>query len=107
MTDSVYLSLDKKRFEETKAEAEKTAKKNGDVESYTWENLNFCFDNNDIEFDEEKNMLYVGGNLKDGELIDLAYASFDIQLPLDTVIEIIEAYRKKLGKLKTVLEATK
>ena len=35
--------------------------------------------------------------------------SSDIEIPLDMdlVIEIIEYYRKKLGKLKTVFEATK
>lgn len=38
---------------------------------------------------------------------ELGYFSIDINLDLDTVVDIIEFYMKKLGKLKTVLEATK
>lgn len=46
------------------------------------------------------------GNSKKGN-IEFGYISDDISLDLDIVVEIVQYYMKKLGKLKTVLEATK
>lgn len=60
----------------------------------------------DLYFDKNKNTIefMYTWNIN-GE--DLGSFSESIPLDMEMVIEIIECYRKKLGKLKTVFEATK
>ena len=64
----------------------------------------------DIEFDENKGTISFSKDVYievDGEKKKAIYFSDDIALDLDVVVEIVQYYMKKLGKLKTVLEATK
>jgi len=110
--DDVFLSIDgdswktfeKEGLDEYKAEM-------GGMEdsvkgSMQFTNLGFYPEVSEIEFKEGK--LYIQGDLKHGSnLIDFGYLSVSLALPMETVIEIIEFYLKKLGKLKTILEATK
>ncbi|MBU1082696.1 MAG: hypothetical protein KKB59_19580 [Spirochaetes bacterium] len=94
----IYIHINGEEFEKSKSEANESSKEN-DSESkdyqYDWKALEvqkLGFNNGRLEF--------AGSN-------DLGYFSINIDLELDTVIHIIESYMKKLGKLKTVLEATK
>ncbi len=106
--DDVYMQLNIKEFEELKKVAKETA--NGDFHS---EKLNQYYLFKDINFDvtnEEyiKGKIAVGGSLIDSKTKkNLGYISFDIEMSLDRVSELLNLYLKKLGKLKTVLEATK
>lgn len=64
----------------------------------------------DIEFDENKGTISFSKDIYievDGEKKKVLYFSDNIELDLDIVVEIVQYYMKKLGKLKTVLEATK
>jgi len=57
-------------------------------------------------FDDGDNCIKLNGQVLKGES-NLGYVSLDIPLPFDMLIEIIETYRKRLAKLKNVLESTK
>lgn len=104
---SVYLNLHEKTLDDTRKKAKKD-----EIESYGEDTGNLLYANlefihsSDIQFNESDNSLTFTGDLfLDGQ--NFGYMSFKTTLDFDTIIEIIEAYRKKLGKLKTVLEATK
>ena len=103
--ESVFLSLETEGFEKRKKAGIEEAKANGCETTMDWPNLGWCVDKNEIEFRDGE--LYINGSLKDTDLTDFGYLSTTIVLDLDTVVSIIEYYMKKLGKLKTVLEATK
>lgn len=97
--EEVYLNIDSKGFEKTKEAALKRAKEScGDEGSfYEYPNLKWGVDS--IEFDN-------GALSVDGST-EIGYIGVKLNLDIDIVIKIIEFYMKKLGKLKTVLEATK
>ncbi len=59
-----------------------------------------------IEFNKQTNSINCFYS-KEANGEDLISSDIEIPLEMDLIIEIIEHYRKKLGKLKTVLEATK
>lgn len=61
---------------------------------------------NEFYLDNESDYLELNGELY-SPTKDLGYISLKIPLSQELAIEIIERYLKKLGKLKTVLEATK
>lgn len=105
MSSNVYLSIDLDDFESRKKEGIKSAKMNGDDKSMTWENLDYCLEKTSCEFRDGE--LFLFGSLKNKDLTDFGNLSVTIPLDIDTVLDIIEFYMKKLGKLKTVLEATK
>ena len=59
----------------------------------------------EYEFDERTGKLNFYGNIfKEGT--DMGYLSIDMEIDIDMALEIVNYYMKKLGKLKTVLEAT-
>lgn len=61
---------------------------------------------NEMRFDKTEEAIQLDGDLVcAGE--DLGYVNLSLRLDLDLVLDIIETYMKKMGKLKTVLEATK
>ena len=63
-----------------------------------------------IEFNENTGTISFSKDVYaevNGKKEKVLYFSDDIQLDLDIVVEIVQYYMKKLGKLKTVLEATK
>jgi hypothetical protein len=93
----LYIHINKNWFERNKNLAETTSKEGDNEDGYLWENLNFNIDS--IEIDN--------GNVFIGGSSDLGYISLDFNLDMDTAIDVIEFYMKKLGKLKTILEATK
>jgi len=60
----------------------------------------------ELYIEEKKDILHINGTIKCfGK--ELGFVSLDIPLSTDIATGIIDRYMKKLGKLKTVLEATK
>ncbi len=113
---SIYANFSKEAFDKTSKEANKTAiEMSGDEgkDDLQYGNIALIPDaKQGISFDERKNTLTCCGDLFVSNDCDelkekLGYMSIDIPFDSDMVIEIIEAYRKKLGKLKTILEASK
>ena len=104
--DNIYLSIETEGFEERKKEGIEENKANGgEGNSMDFPNLNFRIDKKNIEFRDGE--LTLNGDLLNHNLTSFGYLSLSFNLNLDTVVDIIEYYMKKLGKLKTVLEATK
>lgn len=105
MTD-IYLNINKDTFESQKKEAESR-----DVEQSGEDSTGYLF--NDCSLSDEQLECKNGEFELYGDLIDnlskevLGYLSITIRPDMDLVIDLIEFYMKKLGKLKTVLEATK
>ena len=94
----LYMHLNGENFEKLKKEANKKSKEDiADSKDYNFGDLNLEVDK--IGF-ENGTITASGSN-------ELGYFSVDFDLDLDIVVDIIEFYMKKLGKLKTVLEATK
>ncbi|GAI49913.1 unnamed protein product, partial [marine sediment metagenome] len=103
----VYISLDKEVFEETKDKALEEAKnldESDDNPRYLYPEADLR--GRELTFDEKSQELSINGQLYSGQK-ELGYLSLEIPLEIDMIIEIIEYYRKVLGKIKTVLEATK
>lgn len=94
----VYLHLNGENFEKMKGKANERSKEDDE------NSKDYNFDWMPLESDE---VSFEAGTLSINGSNDLGYFSMDIDLDLDTVVDIIEFYMKKLGKLKTVLEATK
>ena len=112
----IYFNLSKKTFEETKKVANEEGISNvGDdgKDDLLYPYVVLIPDKSEgFYFDERKNVISIAGDLflsneRDELKEKLGYSSIDIPLDFEIVIDIIEAYRKRLGKLKTVLEATK
>ncbi len=112
MSDNVYFELNIKELEKLKKEAISEANENCDKGD---EGKRMLF--NDLEldsepaerfFDEKKGTFTFSGSLKDKESEEnLGYLSFTLDMDADTLLEIIQVYMKRLGKVKTVLEAVK
>lgn len=103
----VYLTLSKTTIEETKKEVNKEAiaqmGEDGKDDLYYPDCL---WEIEELYFDEDDQGLSICGEFyHNGQ--KLGYLSTNIKLGHETIIEIIEFYMKKLGKLKTVMEAIK
>jgi len=109
MTDSIRLDINAKGFDEKK----KLAIERFDSEFPNDERgSTIFFDNLEIseEFKEKKiedGCINISGKLIDEDGNDFGWIHLDVELGLDTILEIIQLYMKKLGKLKTVIEAVK
>lgn len=94
----IYLHLNGEEFERTKKRANEKSKEDDSAsKDYNFETMNLEPDTTEFE----------NGILKASGSNDLGYFDMEIDLDLDTVVDIIDFYMKKLGKIKTVLEATK
>lgn len=112
----LYLNLSKKTFKKTMEKANKegisTSGKEGE-DDLLYPVIKIIPDEHEgLYFDDEDNSLSLCGEMflsDETEMFKdkLGYFSLEVPFNMDLVIEIIEAYRKKLGKLKTVFEATK
>ena len=95
------ISLELEEFEKRKKSAIEEFNKNTDEESQNtvaqFSDLKFEMEG----FEFENGLVTVYGNTP------LGWIDLQFQMDLDDVISVIEFYMKKLGKLKTVLEATK
>jgi len=106
MKAGIYLNLDGEAIEKTKNQAKKRALEDGNEKCMKYPNITLAIDC--IEFDEKDgNLTICGDMIDDSSEKNLGYVSVDFFPDLDLVISLIQHYMKKLGKLKTVLEATK
>jgi len=104
----IYLDLIKKEVEDSLVNANKRAIERDGEEGKNnalYADAEFKSDG-DCGFVESTETIGFSGNLYyEGK--NLGYMSMSLPLDFEDIISIIEVYRKKLGKLKTVLEATK
>lgn len=106
--DDVSLELNVEEFNKLKQKALDLSNSDEDIEekdsSMFFRSLKFDVLDESIK----DGRLEISGSLIDKESgLVLGWVGFDVDLTLDTVAEITSAHMKKLGKLKTVLEATK
>ena len=105
----VYLNLNKKILAKTSKKANEDAIKEYSSDENK-ENIllyeDVKLENITIEFKKDEGKLFLCGEMEfNGE--DFGWMDVDIPIEQELVIEIIEFYMKKLGKLKTVMEALK
>lgn len=104
--DDVTLQLNVKEFDSLKQKAIEKGNESNEEDNLTMDFNGLNFDVTDEEFNEGK--IKICGTLKDSETKkDLGWLDIDMELSLDRVLDLVNFYMKKLGKLKTVLEATK
>lgn len=101
MKAEVYLSLNEKALEETKQKASQDSDEGGDLvyKNTVIKDLNF-------ELDEKAGNLIVYGPLE-AFGSDIGYISLEMPLSVELSLEVVSSMLKRLGKLKTVLEASK
>lgn len=102
-----YLTIYEKVFSKNKEAGKRLAREEmGDdtEDEVTFDGLDFV---PEVEFDKDTGQLAIFGSLDTPENKSLAFISTDVNIDLDLAVSIIEYYMKKLGKLKTILEATK
>ena len=103
---NLYLDLKEEGFNATKQKAkQESVEMMGEEEtpSLMFNNLTILED--EFYFEKSENSIHISGELKNGST-DFGYFSVDI--PIETIeIEIIEHLLKKLGRMKTALEALK
>lgn len=102
-----YLCLEKDILKTVEKEATETAKREYGInenKKLVYENLDFDIDRTEMSYNEGKILCF--GNLElNGKI--LGFLSVEIPVETDLTLNIIESYMKKLGRLKTILEATK
>ena len=104
--DDVTLQLNVKEFESLKKKAIDKGNEVNDEDNMTMDFNGLNFDVDSEEFIEGK--IKISGLLKDSESKEnLGWMDINVDLSLDRVLDLVNFYMKKLGKLKTVLEATK
>ena len=104
----LYLDLNKKALKETEEEAIKRADEQCEIED-KGKSLNYPdaeISGGELYFEEADNEIVVNGEICSDNK-NLGYMSVHVPLNMDLVISIIESYRKKLAKLKNVLESVK
>ncbi len=107
MKTEVYLEISQKGFEKFKKDAIEESKSNLEEEDYKDEATYKDMSISDVEyeFDEKTGKLNIFGTMyKEGT--DMGYISIDTGVDIDLAQDIVSHFMKKLGKLKTVLEAT-
>lgn len=102
-----YLTLNKEDFDSVKERSLKEYKEqnpNEDNEEYYFGDAKLLV--NDFYLDDKKDTITLNGNLN---CFNKQIGWIDLTIPLtqDLVVQIIDRWMKRLGKLKTVLEATK
>jgi len=103
-----YLNLNKDALKNTEELAtNKSMEDLGDEGKNQLTYSNLRLDISEMYIDEKTETLVLNGNIYCGKE-DLGYiSSYDLPIDLDLVVDLVQIYMKKLGKLKTVLEATK
>ncbi len=104
------LEINEKSFNELKEEAKENSLEFVNEMGYEREDElrlnNSTLEIGTAEFDKSEDKLFIDGTLKYGGK-EYGFVSLNINIDIDIALNIIESYMKKLGKLKTVLEATK
>ena len=104
----IYLDFNKKVIEDSLTSANKRAiERDGDEgkDNALYENAELKPDGDMGFMPDTESVDFSGTLIHEGK--ELGYMSGSVALDFEDIIAIIEVYRKKLGKLKTVLEATK
>ncbi len=105
----LYLTLDRKEFKSIEPRAIQEAI-DSDINDEDMKNT-FLFRNaeiriNDLYIEDKSDELLINGAIFSfGK--ELGWIDFKIPLNQEIAVQIIDKYMKKLGKLKTILEATK
>ena len=112
MKDEVYFELNIKELEKLKekaiSEASDVCEEGDEGKRMLFNNLQLDSKPSERFFDEKKGTFTFSGTLKDKDQDeDLGYLSFEVDMDADTLLDIIQVYMKRLGKVKTVLEAVK
>lgn len=108
MSDEAYMELDIENFEAEKIKSSKDYEKefSGEEKGKTYWFPNLDFSCEEDEFKE--GFLTLSGSIESPETKKrLGYISIKIKMDSDRVLEVINDYMKRLGKLKTVIEAVK
>ena len=100
----ISIDINGTDFDKKKASAIKLYEKEyseNENKSMKFDDVNWDLDN--VEFENGKIMLcgQVGSNG------DFGWATVEFDMDLDLAAEVVDFYMKKLGKIKTVLEANK
>ncbi len=113
----MYLNISKETLDKTEKEAieegDSNCEEKDSGKDVLYPYVKLILDKNEgMYFDDNKNTLHIAGDMFLSDECDntkekFGYTSIDIPLDMELVIDIIEVYRKKLGKLKTILEAAK
>ena len=105
----VYLTLDKKEFESIEKRANQEAIDSDPNDPDKKNELYFdkaTIQVNDFFIEDKSDEILLNGSLHSfGK--ELGWIEFKIPLNQELAVQIIDRYMKKLGKLKTILEATK
>ena len=103
---NLYLDLKEEGFNSTKKKAkEESIEWIGEQETLTLMFNNLSINEDEFYFDNTDNTVRVSGSLLNGST-DFGYFSVDV--PIDKLeIDSIEHLLKKLGRMKTALEALK
>jgi hypothetical protein len=100
----VYINLNKDFLAKTGLKATEAAEKSlGEDEKNTFL-YDSCTMNQETEISDGEIAIY--GTVYDGSQ-ELGYIDVRFRPDMDDIITLIDFYMKKLGKLKTVMEATK
>lgn len=104
----IYLNINTETLKKLesfgKEAAEETYGTDESKTSLLFENCEFV--NPETSVDKETGEVGISGSFNcNGK--ELGYLNVDIRLDMDDVIALIECYMKRLGKLKTILEAVK
>lgn len=100
--ENIYISLVNKTLDSTRQEATEQYQHDTGEKDHSCYNASLDIDTVDLEnetFSISGDIIYENQNL--------GYVSINFTPGLDVIIALIQVYMKKLGKLKTVLEATK
>ena len=109
---TAYMSLDKETISDTQDDAAKrdieSMGENEEKESASWLYNDIGYHVDEFYFDENENKIEMNGDFFDDHTSKrLGYMSLSIPVTSEFLIELIESYRKKLAKLKAVMEAIK
>lgn len=110
--DSVSIELNTSNFDKIKSKAIKAGDEycdeGEDGKSMLLNNLRLDSESDERYLNIKENKFVFSGSLVDIDTEEnVGYLSFDLDLDAETLLELINIYMKKLGKVKTVLEAVK
>jgi len=106
--DEAYLDINIEAFEKDKQQSKEDFNSEfpNDEADKTYHFPGLEFDCSEDQFKD--GYLTLSGTLKNLKTDnELGYVSIKMKMDSERTIEVIESYMKKLGKLKTILEATK
>ncbi len=105
---NICIDLNEKTFDSNRKSFEKEAITEGNKNSLRISNI--AFNPDTFEFNDEDDLLVIAGDatiIEGEENKELGFVSIAVELPPAIAQDIIEAYIKKLNKMKAVLEGLK